>query len=323
MDIQQLSENQRFFLNNQKLLLKIANSEEGRYLLGVKNKLPIVKITPNSWHFLQGEEKDGWVLKGHFYTFELAAKILKLPFIVQNTVSDKYAPFEDPFEAFLHFSGLRRLPNKYPTVYCLVKNYYAGTGDGYVRYNNGSWSTCRNAGSGDWTERNGEIGVDYTDHFWIYRYYIPIDTSSIGNAAKDLTGKIYLWGNWKKDDDNDGYDYIVINQGNQANTAALATSDYGLAGSVEGSNQIDITGANSSGYNTFTLNATGNGWINKTGWSKFGAREGHDIADHQHSTGGNTSTKLKVNIANQTPGTYPYLEATYKLPGGGFLHGIL
>ena len=95
---------------------------------------------------------------------------------------------------------------------------------------------------------------------------------------------------------------------------SLADGDFDQIVSINnptaGASDTDITSLSAGGYRTITLNATGRGWISKTGYTKLGLREGHDAVDSAPSD--STFTGVQIQTADFT-GTSrdPYLEVTY------------
>ena len=71
-------------MKNSSLLIKLANSEAGRYVLGIKNDFPIVKISPNSWHYRIGKNK----FKGVFHCYNVIEKCLS-PYLVYKSLAKK------------------------------------------------------------------------------------------------------------------------------------------------------------------------------------------------------------------------------------------
>lgn len=95
----------------------------------------------------------------------------------------------------------------------------------------------------------------------------------------------------------------------------MENEDYDQCGSVnnptEGATRVDIGDITISQYNSWTLNATGIEWIDKTGITKLGTREGHDCIDSTVSAGGAGGNNIIV-FASEATGTDrdPYLEVT-------------
>lgn len=235
-------------------------------------------------------------------------------------------------------SWLDKLFNK-----ALATDYPAATngGDGYVTGENASFNTIHDAASGSsvagsWNnDANGVAVCEYysvTNKFYLYRGYISIDTSGLPDGATISAATLSIYVVNTADADNDGDDYINVVQSLQAGTGSLVTGDWEDCGSDNGSaarayttpiqqgaTAIDITGIALNQYLTFTLNATGIGWISKTGFTQLGIREGHDIERTAIDTGtGDLQTRADWrNGYYETiqSGTTPYLSITYSTLG--------
>jgi len=125
-----------------------------------------------------------------------------------------------------------------------------------------------------------------------------------------------LYVNSTTNDDNDGEDWTALVQTSQASTSSLVAADYSQAGAVndpqEGSARVDISSISAGGYARWDLNATGAGWVDKTGYTKIGMREGHDCLDHAYAGAAGTSNRLSVYTSERPRMSMdPYLEVTY------------
>jgi hypothetical protein len=85
----------------------------------------------------------------------------------------------------------------------------------------------------------------------------------------------------------------MVQNGTQA--ATLTTADYD---SFDGSSYGNTSSWSTSGYNDITLNATGLSNINKTGETKYCARE--KPHDYDNSTSGASTYRNGIYFANQT-----------------------
>ncbi len=188
-------------------------------------------------------------------------------------------------------------------------DFFSGTGDGVVQ--NGSFANC----STDWTTLHDAatgnsasttslpmiIGSSALsgkiNSCTIVRGFFPFDTSSIPAGATVTAATVtFEMSAAASNTDNDGTDYITIVQTSQATHTDLTNADYDQCGAItsptEGiatGNRIDITTIVGAGDVTFTLNATGQGWIKKSGQASncsattgitcLGVREGHDTTN--------------------------------------------
>lgn len=152
------------------------------------------------------------------------------------------------------------------------------------------WDTVHDSSSGN--------VVDYTDtvfypmtytfndtHYYIRRVFLPFNTSSLPDNAVILSGNITIkTGNTKKNEDNDGIDYLsVIGNTSQVSINSLENDDYNDCGTIDNpvimSDKKDLTNMNVNTEYTFILNSNGTSAISLTGNTLFGIREGHDIED--------------------------------------------
>lgn len=119
-------------------------------------------------------------------------------------------------------------------------------------------------------------GSDYT----IARAFLPFDTSGLPEGITITTATVDLYITAKTDTAGGANGYMVISgQTNQASTAEIVMDDFDQAGATAGSATLDVTDITTGAYNTFTLNATGRGWISTTGTTKIGVRDGFDITN--------------------------------------------
>ncbi len=204
-------------------------------------------------------------------------------------------------------------------------SYYAGAGDGYVYNYASTWDASHDASTGlsAILATPATIGVRHRSHprFYNYRGFFPINTSGIGSGSTitSATMKLYITGTLYED--NDSQAYIGLVQTTQASTATLSTADYNQCGAIDdptlGSDDTPkLDTLTTSAYNSFDLNATGLAWISKTGYTKLGFREGHDIEDlsilaNIDYNNAKPSTSLETGTAND-----PYLEVTYSTGTG-------
>lgn len=197
------------------------------------------------------------------------------------------------------------------------------------------------------------FGIDYNgtvdnnlkgETLYIYRGFLPFDTSSIAGGATITSASLTVFGTttgFFGTQMNDGKDYITVVETNEADYTTLVVADYNNNGSsvtnpTEGiatGDRKDIssggfatsTGGNpaTSGTNTFPLNATGLGWIKKagqasscsasTGVSCFGLREGHDTTRTTVTTGNFSAVSWMQAEATGTDND-PFLTVTYTVP---------
>ena len=113
------------------------------------------------------------------------------------------------------------------------------------------------------------------DIFW--RSIFLFNTATI-NTDTINSAVISLYGTNKYNEANSSPDINIYSSAPAADND-LVPGDFDSFGSTAFSSAISYASFNTSGYNDFTLNASGISNINKTGISKFGARNAnHDVA---------------------------------------------
>jgi len=129
------------------------------------------------------------------------------------------------------------------------------------------------------------------DRVTLNRAFVLFDTSSITDNDTISSASIDIWFTVVYDDDPDAQEsYLNIVKATPASNNNLIVEDYDQCGAVDNpvkqASDIDITNITPEEYTSFTLNATGTSNISKTGITRFGIREGHDIEDVSIELGG-------------------------------------
>lgn len=208
----------------------------------------------------------------------------------------------------------------YPVRADTTTNYYAGAGDGNVLlWDPGStWDACHDASSGQAIATATYTFADaYSGggNYQITRSFVPPDTSGLPDNAIISAATLYLYFFAIADSDNDAQAYITIVQTSQNSPTTLIDGDFDQCGTVDNPTEgidvgerKDLTNITTGQYTGFSLNSTGIGWINKTGYTLLGFREGHDTEDIEVSG----YNQARCYTSEQT-GTSedPYLEVVY------------
>ncbi|MBI5794240.1 VCBS repeat-containing protein, partial [Candidatus Uhrbacteria bacterium] len=208
-----------------------------------------------------------------------------------------------------------------------TETFYPTTGDGYISKYNASWDTAHDATSGSSATATSTSTLltgtsKSSSYYYLYRSFLPFDTSSIPDDATVTSATLNIYPYSKKNDDNDGDDFVTVVQTSQASTTSLSTADFDQAGAIDNptegidtSERKDITNITTGAYLTFNLNSTGLGWVSSTGTTKLGLREGHDVIDSAFTSSSTTYTRynyLYIRPSEYTGTTYdPYLTVTY------------
>jgi len=285
----------------------------------------ITKRTNNAQFFKKGEteEEEEWVAR--FYSGAPFYKDGDKWHQVESATTTEQA-----FSQQIRYSFAKKIKNLFKKE-AIAASYYAGGGDGYITANNTDWSTLHSLGAGivawplaTWTVTLSKESTAY----FIYRSFLPFDTSSLDDAAivTQATLSVHAWvivnGN------NDGDDWINVVQTFQADSTTLSVDDFDTCGDAitnptEGSARKDLTtDFTLSQYNDFVLNTTALSWINPTGYTNLGLREGHDVLNQAIEN--ETENSLQI-VSSEGAGTDadPYLSVTYVLPSTFKLKGTI
>ncbi len=292
-------------------ILILINTEAGRYLCGIKESYPIIKVSPNSYHLKTGDK-----IQAHFFCYEKIAKIF-LPIITKMEIAE-----EKSYRAFLHFSNLEEQRTIYPQIYLNSTDFFSGSGDGEVQNSNATWSTGHDAATGTFASTAATTPSCYTTivtgTYNISRSFIPFDTSSLQDAAIISAATLKL--NVATVNQSVGTSSFALVQTSQASPTALATTDFGSCGSAssptEGATRLVIS---TTGSKTFTLNATGLTWISLTSYTLLGMRTGWLDCDNVAPTDNVQEVSISWS-ASETSGTTndPTLTVIYTIPSAGF-----
>lgn len=154
--------------------------------------------------------------------------------------------------------------------------------------------------------------------FYLYRCAILFDTSSIDDVATINSFTVDLYSDYKTNGDNDGEDFIaIVHPANLSSNTAVINVDFNDIGAVdnptEAVTRIDIGSLSTGAHNVFT--GTDTTLVSKTGVTKFGIREGHDVLDHPYAGSTDTDNTVRFYSAEKTgTSTDPTLSVIYTLP---------
>lgn len=251
--------NKQWFEKHQEFLVRFANNFVGKLIFGfylnqtkIDNK--IVKISPNSVHWLQKKTKKKVFLKAEF--------------LADNQYSDRLKTFFYPILLPIHlwdiFIANVFLPAWNFGLDTLEVNSNSG-GDGAVALTNNTYATVHDAASGATlydTQTDVQVGqCSYAaPTYYFSRGYFPFDTSAIGVGPTITSAVLSLY---ITDYHNADTTNSVIVLSTQTSNTALALGDYSKLGTTNGgqiSNALTI-----GAYANITLNATGLSWISQIG----------------------------------------------------------
>jgi hypothetical protein len=296
-----------------------------RWCLRIKEKGKVNRITPNSYSYNVKVIDDKIEVITDFRTHDKYSKRLYFAFkpfwyllhIIDWMAFDRYEYFT---KLSFGFSTLTVYPDAHPETTSV---------DGYVGYSTGaggSWATARGATDGTTVDTESNLVLyaggsaelaGSTNDFVIYRGFTLFDTSALTSGATISAAVIsgYSWN--KQFGDNDSQAYINVYATTPASNTNLVTADYDQIGTTALSTAIKIEDVDSTGtvYTDFTLNTTGLALVSKTGVTKLGFREGHDVENEQIAN--NTSDYVWFYPSDQTGTTKdPKLVVTYTVAAG-------
>jgi len=225
----------------------------------------------------------------------------------------------------------------YPLRADTVTTAFSGAGDGNVEgfIAATTWNAVHDMTPGDsatYTDTTITLAVGgngSNNNRFIDRVAIPVDTSSIPDTDIVSDGTLNVYVTTTANGDNDGEDFITTVETFQASTSETVVADYQDIGSDNGTagraketpieegnatgQRKDIGSISTSTYLVITLDATGIGWIDATGTTMIGLREGHDVLDSAYTLSGGFSENKIIFSSSEETGTSqdPYLEITH------------
>lgn len=297
----------KFFQKYQKILLWFANNSFGRWFFKIQNDCPkdkkIIKIQPNCFTWFDKVENKNIYYKTDFRTHSKFSKRLNCLF--------SWLPFNAVKK--IELAGQWYLQPKFGlTISTFYPDADAETNsvDGMVSHLNASgdiWSNIRD-GTGtsadDTTASNRFIYIyAYTvENQWqqIDRSIFLFNTASINTDT--ISGAVLsLYGNGKDNDSAINIDINIYSSNPNTNTTLVAGDYDSLGTTAFCDTSITYASWNIAGYNDFTLNASGITAINKTGITKFGARNAAlDVANTPPSWVSGLVARLNGYFADQT-----------------------
>jgi hypothetical protein len=178
--------------------------------------------------------------------------------------------------------------------------------DGWVYYDTqagGSWAEAHDAASGTAVNDTADNSIiansqevsGASNRYQIVRGFFLFDTSGMPDTDTIDSATLSVKVTEVDNQDTTGPDYINIYTTTPASNTALVTGDFDQIGTTAQATAIDL-GDISVATTTWTLNATGLGNIDKTGITKFGMREGHDVEDTPIAD--NARNRIGVNTAD-------------------------
>jgi len=207
------------------------------------------------------------------------------------------------------------------TTGSLTARFYSGTGDGMIyKESSLSWNSAHDASIGDNVGNFDETIIARSSYsagwYRITRGFLPFNTSLLPDDVEISSASLNLYVSDNYYDDNDSDAFITVVQTSQASISGLILDDFDQCGAItnptEGATRKRIENFTTYQYNSLNLNTTGISWINKTGWTKLGVREGHDVLNHSIEEVNPTKNLIVARYAEYDGIVFdPYLEITY------------
>jgi hypothetical protein len=201
-----------------------------------------------------------------------------------------------------------------------------------------TWAACRGAASATGIDDTSSVLYHTSElrasaKYEMGRLFMLFDTSAITDSDTIDSGTLIT----TSSGDDTNIANVGLVQGTTASNTAIATGDYDgitLNSPTEGATAITPSGTDGS-TNTFTLNASGLSWVNKSGVSNYCCRYSRDISDSAPSarsyytvhcaeyTGTTRDPKLTINhTANPGVTINPSAQVgTFSIPAYTPKHG--
>ena len=191
--------------------------------------------------------------------------------------------------------------------------------DGFIFAKDATYNTAHDAASGTaatpyWN--NPIASYFYNTNYSIFRTFLFFDTSLIPSGAANTSAALHVYQQAFFDDagiDTGGNDVALV-EATPASDSALVDGDFDECGAVdnptEGAPRVTFNNTGTTGWRTFTLSATGRGWINRTGITVLGLRADID-ADDTAPTDGVKEVALDISSMEYT--NEAYLIVNYNL----------
>jgi len=302
-----------YFEKHHKELLDFANTEAGRYLLGIKDKDRIVKLTPNSYHQVRDVQKDKAVIEGRFTIAPTVGNLL-LPIITKLEIANDYKHIDEEmrYKAFLHYAGLER-SKLFPQVHLATATYDNAFTTIGCR-STGALATIRAATNAvlvmNYVNSDGNCGFHCSfdsSTYIINRWYFNYDTSAIPDSATIASAFLRIPGSATSIRYDNGYTIGVYENTTGSNTT-LDVSDWKkwnttLFGSLA------LSSYSGAANNDIALNAAGLAIVSKSSYTKLFGNLVEDVANAT-PTGFNNAT---FNLTGQL------LSVTYTVGGAALL----
>ncbi len=186
---------------------------------------------------------------------------------------------------------------------------YSSTDDAYLREVDSDYNSARNDSCADYYNPGISVhrfGQVYSDgNYYIPRSYLVFNTSALGSQVTIDSAKFFFYIEWI--DTSSHWDMTVVEGLWDSDPPEACDFKTGVWIGEQSGGSKNTSGI-SADYNSITLNATGLGWINKTGTTRLALRSNRDI----NGTPPEGSEQLQHRSADNYGTDYdPYLRIWY------------
>lgn len=191
-----------------------------------------------------------------------------------------------------------------------------------------TWAAIHDAGTGTGASTSSSTGIfidlyaDGNTDEWqgLYRTFILFDTSALPDGATISAAVVSVYGVYKLDEFGAS---VNVYSSNPASNTALITADYDALGTTPFCDTpITYSAFSTSGYNDWTLNATGRAAVSKTGITKLSIRESVYDAPDSEPTWASTDRSYVQAYAADQGSNKPKLVVTYSVGWTGQVMGV-
>lgn len=313
-----MKDDKKFFQDHQKVLLFLFNFRFFRNWMGVPPSFKgyVVKVTPNTIHRFIRMLPDGRV------EVEMIAMIGQPIFAkeLQKAINRALSVFSILPRFVIHFP----LPVPQFAFALTSTDFGTGSGDGDVGNSKiggpatqAGYDTCRNAGTGN-DSQTGTNGIRIQGNrlnsgtdFYIYRGFLPADTSAIGSGSTISSAEMHFFN--IGDLTYTGTNTMCCMATTQASTSSLATSDFNQVSSVS-LGTVSVGGQDAAGTAYVITISSPDTNISKTSITKLGIREKpHDNDDLAPSV---DTTDRFCSSEHATSSFRPFYRVVYAAAGG-------
>lgn len=291
------------------LFVKIANSEEGRFLLAHKDNKKIVGLEPNAYFTKEGKKH----LTASFYPGNVVFDKLYLPFL-------KGLILDQPHKGFLHYAGFEK--RKFPAMSLSVAAPPINPSAGEQNARNSdttTWAAVRGAANSSFNGTVTEVAATKNGALLAtYRAFEPFVTSVLGLFTVPESSNLQAYRDDSLEAGGNGFanpdaTSIEMVKSTQASVSSYATSDFAALTFVS-IGTLNFSATSNGAY--FTITMTDLTAISVTGNTKLALITGRDL-NNNAPTGNNYLTFQNRIQANPVK-----LNVSFS-PGGNFAGGII